>query len=303
MTVAATYVAPQYTGNGSTTAFSNRLDPRYNAVNYVESSANSNYNALQMELQHRYAKGLSVNVAYTFAHSIDDNSDVLGVLVNDTPAQQNPKDNRNNRASSQFDLRHTFVVTHTYELPWLKNAQNRLVRGALGGWAFAGISSYRTGFPVNIYAGSRLGLTDPVIDLGTGNAVDRPNVSGPISNFKPEPSGSAGAPSGTITSNGGTISAYANSLGLSQPLLGNFGSLGRNVLRLNGQLNFDWNMYKNFRFSEKVNLQLRGEFYNIFNAHAFQSLASQSITSSSFGQYNAVSQNARTGQVAVRIIF
>lgn len=289
--------------SGNVSSYSNRIDPRYNAVNYVESSANSIYNSMQVELQQRYAKGLSLNVAYTFAHSIDDNSDVLGVLVNDTPAQQNPNDNRNNRAASQFDLRHTFVVTHTYELPWLKNAQNRLVRGALGGWAFAGISSYRTGFPVNIYAGSRLGLTDPVIDLGTGNAVDRPNVSGAITNFKPEPSGSAGAPSGTITSNGGTISAYANSLGLSQPLLGNFGNLGRNVLRLNGQLNFDWNMYKNFRFSEKVNLQLRGEFYNIFNAHAFQSLASQSITSSSFGQYNAVSQNSRTGQVAVRIIF
>ena len=75
------------------------------------------------------------------------------------------------------------------------------------------------------------------------------------------------------------------------------------MLRLNGQTEFDWNMYKNFHFSERVYFQLRGEFYNLFNNHAFQSMTSSSITSPAFGQYNAVSQNARTGQVAARIVF
>jgi hypothetical protein len=83
--------------------------------------------------------------------------------------------------------------------------------------------------------------------------------------------------------------------------------LGRNVLRLNGQMNFDWNLYKNFHFSERVNFQVRSEFYNIFNQHAFLAMGNAGaltpITSSQFGQYTAVSQNARQIQVGARVVF
>ena len=290
--------------NGNTTTFSNRIDPRYNAVNYVESSAASNYNSLQVELQKRFSSHFFANLAYTWSHSIDDNSDVLGVLQNDTSAQQNPNDNRNNRSSSQFDLRHTLAITHTWETPFFRNSNNRLVRGALGGWSFAGISSYHTGFPINIFAGATVGgMTDPLQYLGTGNNVDRPNAAGPISNFNPQPAGSAGAPTGTTVVNGVAISNYAIGLGLSQPLVGNFGTLPRNILRVNSQTNFDWDIYKNFHFTERVNFQIRAEFYNIFNQHAFQGMTSSNITSASFGQYNTVSQNARSGQLGARIVF
>ena len=299
--------------SGSTTAFSNRYDPRYNNVNLLESSANSSYNSLQVEAQKRFARGYLVHVAYTFAHSIDDVSDALGVLLGDTAAQQNPNDNRNNRASSQFDLRHILTISHTWEIPFFRGSANHWVRGGLGGWSFSGITTWRSGYPVNLSAGSFPaslgGLTDPVQYLGTLNNVDRPNVSGPIHGFHPEPAGSAAAAAvaGTTVVNGVPISNYALSLGLSQPLIGNFGTFGRNVLRLNGQRNFDWNLYKNFHFSERVNFQLRSEFYNLFNMHAFQQLANSNtqvpITSAQFAQYTAVSQNARTIQVGARFVF
>jgi outer membrane receptor protein involved in Fe transport len=286
--------------SGGPTAFSNRLDPRYNAVNYVESSANSSYHALQLEAQKRFSKGLFLNVAYTFAKSIDDNSDVLGVLINDTSAQQDPRNNRNNRAPSQFDLRHVLVVTHDWELPWFKNSSHLLVKEVLGGWGFSGISTFRTGFPVNLFAGPRLGLTDPIVALG-GVAVDRPNINGPVS-FNPKPAGSAGSPFGVAAVNGVNVSTYATSLGLSQPLLGNFGNLGRNSFRLNGLHNFDWNVYKNFRIGERANFQLRGEFYNLFNNVSF-STVTNTITSASFGDYTTVAQNARTIQLGARFVF
>jgi len=297
--------------NGNGTTFSNRYDPRYNAINYVESSSESEYNSMQVELQKRFSKHFFANLAYSWSHSIDDASDVLGVLANDSSAQQNPNDNHNNRANSQFDLRHVLSVVHTWELPFFLGSSNRLLRGTLGGWSFAGISSVRSGFPINLYAGSFPstlgGFTDPLIYLGSGNSVDRPNVGGPITNWNPKPAGSAGAPSGTSVVNGVAISTYAQSLGLSQPFLGNYGNLGRNVLRINGQKQFDWNVYKNFHFSERVNFQIRGEFYNIFNNHAFQvvggATTGPAITSSTFGQYTSVSQNARTIQVAARIVF
>lgn len=290
--------------SGNTTTSSNRLDPRYNAVNLVESSANSSYQGLQLEAQKRFSRSYFVHVAYAWAHSIDDVSDPLGVLINDSFAQQNPRDNRNNRASSQFDLRHTFSIAHTWEMPFFRGSTNRWLRGGLGGWSFSGISTFRSGFPVNIFAGSSLGgMTDVNQYLGTGNNVTRPFVSGPISNFDPQPANSANAPFGTSVVNGVAVSKYAQSLGLSQPLIGSFGTLGRNVLRLNDQTNFDWNLYKNFHFSERVNVQLRGEFYNIFNLHAFQQMASSLITSPLFGEYSTVSLNSRNIQVGARIVW
>lgn len=296
-------------GSGGPTAFSNREDPRYNAVNYLESSANSIYNSLQVEVQKRLSKHYFATLSYTYSHSIDDSSDPLGVLVNDTFAQQNPFDNRNNRASSQFDLRHVVAISHTVELPFFLDSKSTLLRTVLGGWAFAGISTFRTGFPVNLYAGSTpaaLGnLADVNAALGTGNNITRPNVAGPIHGFVAEASGSA-VPAGTTIVNGIPTSVYAASLGLSQPFLGNYGTLGRNVLRLGGQVNFDWELYKNFHLNDKINFQLRGEYYNLFNMHALQGSSSntpQIITSSTFGQFTNVSQNARTGQVAARIIF
>ena len=290
--------------NSAGLTYNNRFDPRYNVVNYVESSANSNYHALQLQVVKRAARDLYLSVSYTWAKSIDDNSDALGVLVNDTSAQQNPSDNRNNRSASQFDLRHTLSIGHTYEIPFFRSSTNPFLKQALGGWSFAGISSYRSGFPVNIFAGPRFGISDSIAVQGSA-AVDRPNVAGQIASFKPEPAGSVGSPSalGTTLVNGVKISTFAANLGLSQPLLGNYGSLGRNALRLNGQTNFDWNVYKNFRFREKVNFQFRGEFYNAFNMKAFQGFASSTITSPNFGVYNTLSQNPRLVQLALRVIF
>lgn len=285
--------------NGGATRASNRIDPRYNAIVYVSSSANSNYHGLQLEALKRFSRGFLMNVNYTWAKAIDDGSDVLGVLINDAPNQQNPLDNRNNRSASQFDLRQRLVITHQWEPQWFGRASNRLIRNLLGNWGFSGITSFRTGFPVTIEAGGRRGLS-PLTVIGGGAAV-RPNAAGPV-DFNPRPAGSAGAPFGLNSDPLTPISNYAASLGLSQPLLGNFGGLGRNVLRLNGERNFDWNIYKNFNFTESTKLQIRAEFYNIFNNTSFQEI-SRAITAPDFGQYNVVGQDARIIQLGARFVF
>jgi hypothetical protein len=286
--------------SGSVTRYSNRLDGRYNGVVWVDSSANSNYHAGQLEAQKRFSGGHILNANYTLGKSIDDGSDVLGVLINDSSNQQDPFNNRNNRGPSQFDLRQRLVVSHTWELPFFRQSSSRLVRGLLGGWSFAGITSFRTGFPVTLDAGPRRGLS-PLTVLGAGTAI-RPNASGPVS-LTWVPSGAAGAPQGTTNPDGvQTISGYASSLGLSQPLLGNFGTMGRNTLRLNGESNFDWNVYKNFRFWESAYFQVRAEGYNMFNATSFQQVDGV-VTNPAFGQYNVVGQNSRFFQLGARFVF
>ncbi|MCS7026773.1 MAG: carboxypeptidase regulatory-like domain-containing protein [Bryobacteraceae bacterium] len=284
--------------SGGATRRSNRIDPRYNAIVLVDSSANSNYHSFQFEAQKRIST-LLFNAAYTFGKSIDDGSDVLGVLINDSATQQEPRDNRNNRAPSQFDLRQRLVITHSWEPAWFRGSSSWLLRNIVGNWGFSGITSFRSGFPITLEAGARRGL-NPLTVFGGGGAV-RPNASGPV-NITFRPAGSQGAPLGLNNDPVQRISAYAESLGLSQPLLGNIGNLGRNVLRLNGERNFDWNIYKNFNVTERAKFQLRAEFYNIFNNTSFQE-ASRVITAPDFGQYNTVGQNARLIQLGARFVF
>jgi hypothetical protein len=175
-----------------------------------------------------------------------------------------------------------------------------MVSKVLAGWGFSGITSFRSGFPVTIEAGPRRGL-NPLTVLGGGGAV-RPNVSGPLSlNFVP--ARTAGAPFGTVNPDGQqAVSAFANSIGLTQPLLGNFGSLGRNAVRLNGESNFDLNLYKNFHVTEGRYLQFRAEFYNSFNNTSFQDV-NRTITQTDFGQYITVAQNSRLIQLGLRFVF
>lgn len=285
--------------SGGAARRSNRIDGRYNAIVFVDSSANSNYHGLQLEAQKRIANTLLIHANYTFAKTIDDGSDVLGVLINDSSNQQDPLNNRNNRSAAQFDLRQRAVITYTWEPGWFKGASNWATRNLVGNWGFAGITSFRSGFPVTQEAGVRRGL-NPLTVIGGGGAV-RPNAAGAV-NFNPLPAGSAGAPFGLNNDGTQRISAYAESLGLSQPLLGNFGALGRNVLRLNGEKNFDFNVYKNFAVTERTKFQLRFEFYNLFNNTSFQEV-SRTITATDFGQYNVVGQDARFIQLGARFTF
>ncbi|MCW5981834.1 MAG: TonB-dependent receptor [Bryobacteraceae bacterium] len=286
---------------GGATAPSNRFDPRYNNINFIESSAGSIYHSGQFEVQKRFAQGYFFTAAYTVSKSIDDGSDVLGVLINDDPGQQNPLNARAERAPSQYDLPQRLVLTHSWEPTWWRNHGNRFVRHVMGGWGFSGISSFRSGFPVTLESGPRRGVS-PLTVTGVGGAPVRPNAAGSFE-FSPRPAGSAGAPSGTVNPDGvQAISAYAASLGLSQPLLGNFGMLGRNRHRLNGQTHFDWNFYKSFAITEQMRLQFRGELYNVFNNTSFQDV-NRNISNSAFGQYTTTANLSRFLQFGLRLVF
>lgn len=293
------FVAINAAAAGGATRPSNRIDPRYNEILLVDSSANSNFHSFQFEAQKRFANGVFLQSSYTWGKSIDDISDALGVLINDSSLQQNPYSNRDNRAVSQFDVRHRFVLVHLWEPTWGSGIGNGFLRALVHGWGFSGISSFRSGFPVSFESGTRRGIGNLSL-IGYGAAPVRVNASGPF-DFDPQPFGAAGSPNG-LNTDVQPISTYAASLGLSQPLLGNFGSLGRNTHRLNGQKNFDWNVYKNFAVTEGVSIQIRAEFYNTFNNVSFQDVT-RNIANPGFGQYTTVAQNARTMQVGARIKF
>jgi hypothetical protein len=286
--------------NGSATTPSNRIDPRFNNVSLLESSASSIYHAFEFLALKNFGQGFYMQTGYTFGKSIDNGSDALGVLINDSPLAQNPRDQRAERSVSQFDVNQRLVITHRWEPTWGSGVSSPVLRHLVRGWGFSGISSFRSGFPVTFEAGGRRGITPlSFTGSGTGQPV-RPNAAGPFK-FDPIPSGRAGAPN-TLNADIQPISTFAANLGLSQPLLGNFGTLGRNTHRLNGAKNFDWTISKNFVVTERIKLQVRGEFYNIFNNVAFQDV-NRNISGATFGQYTTVTQDSRNIQLGARVVF
>jgi hypothetical protein len=298
---AAQFVNSFSAATGTASRGSNRIDPRFNEVTWIESSASSIYHSMQAEVERRFAEGFYLKTGYTFGKSIDDVSDVLNVFANDSALQQNPFDNRDNRAVSQFDIAHRFFFVHQWELPWGKSIANRILRHLASGWGMLGVTSFRSGFPLTLEAGARRGMSALTL-TGILSGPVRPNTSGPFV-FDPKPAGDPEVVQGVVNVDGvQPIATYANSIGLSQPLLGNYGTLSRNSNRMNGEVNFDWNIYKNFRFTEFMKLQLRCEVYNAFNNTSFYNL-NRNITNAAFAQYTATGQQTRFLQLAARFVF
>lgn len=293
---------------GAPTGGSNRLDPRFNSISRAESSASSSFHGFEAELNKRFSRGWQVQASYTWSKSIDDVSDFGGVLVNDSYVSQNPFDMRDGRGLSQFDVPHRLVVNHMLEPQIFRG-----LRGAAGkllhGWALNGIFQTQSGFPTNIFAGTRLGITDAALSGNTTTAnVVRANVVGDLTGLVFAPAGSAeaaGIPTpaargvnATAAQRNSNTSAYP----LVQPLLGHYGAFGRNVLRLNGLTQFDWAVMKNTSIGENLNVQLRADFFNVFNNTSFAGFQNM-LTSPAFGTYQATDTKPREIQLGLKLLW
>jgi Carboxypeptidase regulatory-like domain len=286
-------------GNASGTIVNNRLDPRFNSVTQVQSVGTSTYHAIELQAIRRFNNGLSFDASYTWAHSIDDVSDVLGVLVNDAANLQDPSHGINaNRGNSQFDIRNRFVLSYSYELPFARHSSG-VIGHALGGWGVSGVADVRSGFPVTIFSGSRFGISDIALN---GNSVVRANGSANGLNFGPHADFGSSCLRGVNTGASGCSGTNAGNFPLTQPLLGNIGNSGRNQIRLDGLANSDFAIFKNTKITESKNLLFRWEFYNVFNHPNFSQFVN-TLSSGSFGQYQGTATNMRQMQASLKFTF
>jgi hypothetical protein len=276
---------------GTPTTRATRIDPRFNAVTMVDSSGNSNYHSFQFQAVRRMTAGLALSASYTWSASIDNGSDALGVLFHDGAVQQDPFNDRNNRGRSAFDVPHRFTFTHNWDIPF--KSDNPFMKHVLGGWQWSGIFVAQSGTPVNLFSGAKGGVTDPLLlGYGTATTVQRPDVVGPITlNFTPTP--------------GGSPAAKAPGSGLAQPLIGTFGNMGRNVLRINGLANFDWTLGKDFPITERVRIQFQAHMFNVFNHPSFAlvNANARNLISNVFGYYDGTQTTSRNTQFNLRLIF
>jgi Carboxypeptidase regulatory-like domain len=280
----------------------------FNAVNnnaliqpaYQQTEFNSIYHGLQTKFTHRLSHGLQVEGAYTWSHAIDDSVDPITPAVGSRNFPRNSRDIAENRGNSDNDTRHVGVINYVWELP-LGRGKAYANSGVLGkifeGMQFSGITTLQTGHPWQVRTS-----TDT---QRTGIAAWGLQVGDPFA----APAGPSCAPTPGV----GKI-YVTNDCAFVTPPFGSPGS-GRNSIYGPGLVDFDLAFAKRTKLSERFQLEIRFEGYNIFNHPHFLNPGTDSagvgnlIGSSLFGVITNTytepdgTTSARQIQVAMKLSF
>jgi hypothetical protein len=259
------------------------LTPNLGKVQALTDAGWGEYDALQVKLTKRVSHNLNFLASYTYSHGLDNGPAPFNLGLNSN-FPQNPYDLNAEVASSDIDIRHSFVFSGLYHLPVGKGQkflgnQGRVSDLILGGWQINGILFMHTGNPVNVVRGAPL-TTCPGV---------RPNLVG-------EP---------TISRSQRTLDKYFNTAAFSSTGLTGCepGDAGRNLFDGPGYINLDSSMFKEFAIREGMKLQTRFEFFNTFNTPHFENPDGVE-SDGTFGQIPArVGNNMRIMQVAAKFIF
>ncbi len=249
----------------------------------AQNEANGDYNSLQVAMRGTLKTNLTYQLGYTFSKTND--SFNSGGSAGDLYNVSNPYAGwKYDFGPSNFDRRQIFFANFVYQIPFLKNSENKVLKTVVGGWEVAGIVSVISGAPLNIgYNGQSAASVVP-------NTAMRPDVSGNASNPH-------------------TVNEWFDTSVFTAPAAGTWGNAGHNSVRGPGRDNWNLSLYKNFNFSESRGsyLQFRAEFYNVWNHTQFQGDPqnggiSTNLGASNFGEVTNA-YDPRTIQLALKLFF
>jgi hypothetical protein len=249
-----------------------RLNPFLGPVFLLSSNGKSNYNAFIADVSNSTWRsiGLSFTARYRFAKSLDDVSSLFGNNFgffggSFSPNLLSPFDPRFDYGPSDFDVRHRFIGSVMWEAPyhWFDGGccggGGGWKKYVLGGWQFTGIFQAMTGFPFTAFdCSGALTPETPCPRAIAAPGVDLGNVRNGSGTSFPDP---------TIPNRFDFISNANFTPTVPTTTFPPFPSntVGRNFFRGPGFWDVDFGVYKRFRFTEETGIQLRGEFYNVFN--------------------------------------
>jgi hypothetical protein len=256
-----------------------RENPLFSNITLRGSFNNANYNSMQISLNRRLSRGLQLNLSYTWSHSIDD---IFGFADLNNPGVT-PQTNslRMQRGNSAFDMRHDLTIDYYYELP--TNRFGHLPRSVVSGWVVGGITRIHSGTPYTVVTGG---------NVGDGVHTQRPNLVCANASTSVSP---------------GLFAQVLNPACFQVPATrdpgtGFFvGNLGRDTFFGPSSLNFDVNLSKNTRLSERLTYQLRADCFNAFNNTNFSTPVS-SLNNPDFGRILGAA-SGRAIQFAMKLIF
>ena len=291
-----------------------RLHPDFTAINFRGNHINSAYHAAQLQIRKRFGHGYAFQASYTFSKLIDSDSDVLGARGVDDIYTVDAMKTFLDRGLSVLDIANRFTANSVWEIPFLKR-QTGIVGKALGGWQVNTSLVLQDGRPFSPQIPDNLGNGDFAGRATRPN--DRPSSSFDRSldgNDRAEFQRDAAGPSPcSITVSGeGTIGSVQTinpgcSAGLFRgkgftSVLGENGKIGRNTFRGPGFVNVDFSVFKNIAVQEQVRLQVRAEFFNLFNRVNLHPTPEPEVNNPFFGTVGS-QFDAREIQFALKLLF
>jgi hypothetical protein len=278
----------------------------FGVMNVLVNDVHSNYNALQASLFGTVEHGgPGIQASYTFSKSIDTSSIVSSGTgstgATTAGASQNPFDLRAEKGPSAFDATHNFGLSVAQDLHMEKaNFLSAIPRRFTYGWELLSISSISSGAPFTIYSG--------IQQTGAGaNGADRPDqIALPkLSTARKNRQDYFGMGAANATT---YFNIPIHIAGGSGPNQGRFGTLGRNTFRGPAYYDYDFAMIKDTPFgrrqsgAERVDLQFRGEFFNLFNI-VNMGLPANTLAGSGFGEISKTAGTSRQIQLSLKLIY
>jgi hypothetical protein len=257
----------------------------YSSIQIDEFASSSNYHSMQLQVNRRFARNLSLGGSWTWSKSMDLVSNDFAAVAAVTPTRIW------NYGKSDFDRTHIVQVNWTWDIPAASRLVNNRVVGAVGdNWQLSGIASFISGAPTGVSFTAANGVDIP----GGGDGVRPLVLSNPI-----------------LPKDQRTLTQYFRTSVFAVPAVGTYGNAPRDVFRGPGINNFDMSIFKNIPvYKDRARLQLRFEAYNAFNHTQFSGVNTSAIFNTATGQQtNAAfgsvtsARGARVGQASLRFIF
>jgi hypothetical protein len=284
-----------------------RLNHSFGQITYTDNNRYGNYESVFFEFKGRFSRRGFIDASYTRSESKDDGGGPLGAY----PAEANPTQYY---GPSQWDVPNRFSLTFNYQLPGLNNGQGALGR-VTQGWGVSGTSIFQSGYPTMVY--TTASFLANCENLAT-SVVAPCSSSNPQSATNPAVSYQSGSgdynadgddndyPDVQSYHQGNSKSAFLNGVFASGQFTApaTFGNEGNEKANLFRQPNFaetDVNVYKITHLAERVDLQLRFEFFNLFNRVNLTGF-DNNLAGGTFGKATA-QQLPRNWQVAARFTF
>ena len=256
--------------------------PYFGEILQLQTNQVSSYNAVQITGERR-SKNLTYQASYTYSHALDDNSATavgFGTAVN----YYNEAADYGN---SDLNVPNRFVGTVNYSFPFHASTWHKPLAE---GWQVNAIASYYDGFPFSVLAGTNsLNVSDSIVPRATLNS---------------------GNGNGSLAGGQRSIHEWFNTLPtvFTNPGAQQWGNSGRNILQGPGTKNIDFSVFKNIALKEAQKLELRAEFFNLFNTPQFNNPnatvgATNFGTVSSAGSPTTLQRVSREIQLAAKINF
>lgn len=263
------------TGRAPTPVNLNRPYRGYGRIVMNDTTAKSDYQALQVALNRRTDKSLSAGLAYTWSRSRGDADSEDSTSSGSLP--QDPRNPAGEYGYQDFDRRHVLSVNYIWHVPSPAGG----LGAVLGGWQVSGITRYNTGRRLNITAGSTSTIFGDTVTLRANG------VEGVDPNSAPD--------------GGRSQQQWLNPAAFTRPAPNTLGSLPRNAVVGPSLFSSDLSLMKNIRLAGRARLQLRAEAFNVFNQQNYRSIATN-ITASNFGTVTAF-EPQRIMQFGIKALF